>query len=55
MVVPLLAVLAGCSEQSGAPLGGALQGERNKAGNYLAYEHHAGIELPAVRLGNGHP
>ncbi|WP_192981423.1 DUF4349 domain-containing protein [Pseudomonas sp. EggHat1] len=51
MVVPLLAVLAGCSEQSGAPLGGALQGERNKAGNYLAYEHHAGIELAAEQIG----
>ncbi|PKM32277.1 MAG: hypothetical protein CVV08_13450 [Gammaproteobacteria bacterium HGW-Gammaproteobacteria-12] len=51
MVVALLAVLAGCSEQSGAPLGGALQGERNTAGNYLAYEHHVGIELPAEQIG----
>ena len=51
MVVTLLAALAGCSEQSGAPLGGALQGERNQAGSYLAYEHQVGIELAAEQIG----
>lgn len=51
MVVPFLLSLIGCSDQSGAPLGDALHGERNKAGNYLAYEHHVGIELTAEQIG----
>ncbi|MCU1716074.1 DUF4349 domain-containing protein [Pseudomonas sp. 5P_3.1_Bac2] len=51
MVMALLSTLVGCSEQSGAPASGALQGERNQAGSYLAYEHHIDIELPAERIG----
>lgn len=51
MVVLFLLALTGCSDPSGLPLGGALHGERNQAGNYLAYEHHVGIELPAEQLG----
>jgi hypothetical protein len=51
MVVPFLLSLIGCSDQSGAPLGDALHGERNKAGSYLAYEHHVGIELTAEQIG----
>lgn len=50
-VAPFLLLLAGCSDPSGMPLGGALQGERNKADSYLAYEHHVDIELPAERIG----
>jgi hypothetical protein len=50
MVVALLSVLTGCSEQSDTSLGGALQGERNQTGSYLAYEHHVGIELPAEQI-----
>lgn len=51
MVATLAFVLAGCSDPSGLPQGGALQGERNKADSYLAYEHHVAIELPAERIG----
>lgn len=52
MVLALLTTLAGCSEQTGTPQGSAaLQGERNQAGSYLAYEHTVAIELPAERIG----
>lgn len=50
MVLPLLA-LAGCSPSPDAPGVSALQGERNQAGNYLAYEHQVVIELPAEQIG----
>lgn len=46
----LLLALAGCSEQGAAPLGDALQGERNQPGDYLAYEHRIDIELDAGQL-----
>src|SRR5690606_31956458 len=51
MVVLFLLALTGCSDPSGLPPGGALPGERNQAGSYLAYEHHVGIELPTEQLG----
>lgn len=50
MVFPLIA-LVGCSPPPGTPGGSALQGERNKADSYLAYEHHVAIELPAEHIG----
>lgn len=51
MVPLLLAALAGCTEKGGDTAGGAaLQGESNKAGSYLAYEHHVSIELPGERI-----
>lgn len=50
-VALLLAALAGCSDKGGESSGAAaLQGESNKAGSYLAYEHHVGIELPGERI-----
>lgn len=51
MAALLLATLAGCSDNGGDTSGAAaLQGESNKAGSYLAYEHHVGIELPGERI-----
>jgi hypothetical protein len=50
MAALLLATLAGCSDKGGDSSGAALQGESNKAGSYLAYEHQVGIELPAERI-----
>ncbi|MGG2397637.1 DUF4349 domain-containing protein [Pseudomonas sp. SH1-B] len=51
MVTALALILTGCSDPSGTPGGGALQGERNKADSYLAYEHHVGIEISSERIG----
>lgn len=50
LLLPL--ILTGCSEAGSDRAGGAaLQGERNKAGSFLAYEHRIGIELPAEHIG----
>ncbi|WP_068826234.1 DUF4349 domain-containing protein [Pseudomonas sp. BMS12] len=46
----LLLALAGCSDKGGEEYGAAIQGEQNKPGSYLAYEHSVGIELPAERI-----
>lgn len=47
----LLLALAGCSDKGSDETGAAtLQGEHNKPGSYLAYEHHVSVELPGELL-----
>jgi hypothetical protein len=45
-------LLAGCSQKGGdeSAEGGSLQGERNSADSFLAYEHDVTVELPEERI-----